>query len=136
MSDMPAAQSATRDLEARLVSPVAQWLGFEKTDRPDVFRLRYDQRHIGNPFIRALHGGTLATFIEFSAEVAVAGKVEAPTELISAAIDYIRVTKDVDAYARVETIRFGRRIAFVDVWCWQDDENMPVARGSCSLRIL
>ena len=120
------------------VSPITKWLGFEATDRDNVFRLRFAEHHIGNPFIRALHGGVVASMIELSAEFAVGRAAEAAglIELVSSAVDYIRVTKDADLLARVDTVRVGRRLAFVDVWCWQDAEDVPIARGSCTLRIL
>ncbi|MEC9344391.1 MAG: PaaI family thioesterase, partial [Pseudomonadota bacterium] len=61
--------------------------------------------------------------------------IENKVELVSSAIDYIRVTKDTDLLARVSVVRIARRLAFVEVRCWQDSEDLPVARGSCTLRI-
>lgn len=121
-----------------LASPVANWLGFEPTDRPHVYRQRFGEHHIGNPFIRALHGGVVASMIEFSAgyDIALSSSQGVRAELVSSAIDYVRVTRDADVFVRVEVVRTGRRLAFVDVWCWQDEEDIPIARGSCTLRIL
>lgn len=136
MTQRPSQRSATDPRQARLASPVAEWLRFEPTERKNVFRMRFCEHHIGNPFIRALHGGAVATMIEFCAEYAIVDIVDGPAELVSSALDYIRVTKDADVLARVDVVRVGRRVAFVDVWCWQDAEDVPVARGSCTLRIL
>lgn len=138
MSTIPAA-GVKRDL--LLVSPMAQWQQIETTDRADVYVMRFAEHHIGNPFIRALHGGVVGALIEMSAELDLArqvheeGGAETRVELVSSSIDYLRVTKDVDLYARVDVVRIARRLAFVDVWCWQDTEDLPVARGSCTLRI-
>ena len=118
-----------------LASPMAAWLGLTIEPRPGVYRLRFAERHIGNPWIRSIHGGAVGSLIEVSAELALADIVGGPVELQSSAIDYLRVTRAVDVWARAEIVRQGRRLAFVDVWCWQDKEDLPVARGSCTLRI-
>jgi acyl-coenzyme A thioesterase PaaI-like protein len=118
-----------------LATPMAEWLGLVVESRPGVYRMRFAQRHIGNPFIRSIHGGAVGSLIEVAAELALADVVGGPVELQSSAIDYLRVTKDADLWARAELVRRGRRLAFVDVWCWQDAEDLPVARGSCTLRI-
>lgn len=124
-----------------LSAPVANWQGIEVTERPNVYVMRYAIHHIGNPFIRALHGGVVGSMMELSAELDLAriiseeDQVSARVELVSSSINYLRVTKDVDLYARVDAIRIARRLAYLDVWCWQDEENAPVSRGSCTLRI-
>jgi acyl-coenzyme A thioesterase PaaI-like protein len=118
-----------------LATPMAEWLGLVVESRPGVYRMKFAERHIGNPFIRSIHGGAVGSLIEASAELALAAIVGGPVELQSSAIDYLRVTKDADLLARTELVRQGRRLAFVDVWCWQDAEDLPVARGSCTLRI-
>ena len=119
-------------------TPMAAWLAIEPTDDKSVFRMRFDTRHIGNPFVRALHGGVVGSMIEASAELGLARLAEpaGQVELVSSAIDYIRVTKDTDLFSRVSLVRIGRRLAFVEVRCWQDDEDTPIARGSCTLRII
>lgn len=61
--------------------------------------------------------------------------VEARVELTSSSVDYLRVTKDAPLYGRAEVVRIGRRIGFIDTWCWQDSEDLPVSRGTCRLRI-
>ncbi len=116
---------------------MARWLGFEATAQEGVFVMRFAEHHIGNPFIRALHGGAVGAMIEFSAEAALMRlRPETRAELASTAIDYLRVTRDSDLFARVEPVRIARRLAFLDVWCWQVDEQTPIARGSCILRLL
>lgn len=128
----------TGEGESFFSSSFAVWLAIEATGDKDMFRMRFDERHIGNPFIRALHGGVVGSMVEASAELGFGRLTESagPTELVSSAIDYLRVTKDADLFTRVSIVRVGRRIAFVEVYCWQDSEDLPVARGSCTLRIL
>jgi len=135
-------QPAMAGREAFFDTPMAAWLGIEPTEEADRFVMRFGDRHIGNPFIRALHGGVVGSMISASAELGLGRIAGAPegqlgrVELVSSAIDYIRVTKDADLIARVSVVRVGRRVAFVEVYCWQDAEDLPVARGSCTLRIL
>ncbi len=122
--------------ESLLASPVARWLQASTTDRANVYRLGFAESHIGNPFVRALHGGVVGSMAELSALLELARLspgVEA--EVVSSSIDYLRVTKDTDLFARVEIVRLARRLAFLDVWCWQDDEDAPVARASCTVRL-
>lgn len=124
-----------------LASAVAGWQGIETTATPNVYLMHFAMHHIGNPFIRALHGGAVGSMIELSAELDLArltseeDHTSTRVELVSSSIDYLRVTKDADLFARVDVVRIARRLAFLDVWCWQDDETAPVARGSCTLRI-
>jgi acyl-coenzyme A thioesterase PaaI-like protein len=131
----PLPSAGLLETQAFLTTPMAKWLGLEALPAAGRFRMRFGERHIGNPWIRALHGGAVGALIEASAELALAQIVGGPVELQSSAIDYLRVTKAVDLYSRAELVRQGRRLAFVDVWCWQDGEDMPVAHGSCTLRI-
>jgi acyl-coenzyme A thioesterase PaaI-like protein len=122
--------------EALLASPMANWLQLDLTARDNVYRLRFTERHIGNPFVRALHGGVVGSMMEFSALLELARLDEnARSEVVSSSIDYLRVTKDGDLHARVDVVRIARRLAFLDVWCWQDDEDVPVARASCTVRL-
>lgn len=122
-------------------APIAAWLNVSATDRPDVWKAGFEDRHLGNPLIRSIHGGVVGTLIEYAAEEglrrALAEKgIEAQgIELTTTSIEYLRVTKDAPLFARFEVTRIARRIGFVDVWCWQDREDMPVSRGACTLRI-
>ncbi len=120
-----------------MATPMAHWLGIEKLEGSRKYVIRFAEHHIGNPFIRSIHGGVVGSLIESAAELDLSEQVAGRKfELVSSAIDYLRVTRDSDLYARVETVRIARRLAFVDVWCWQDDEEVPIARGSCTLRLL
>jgi acyl-coenzyme A thioesterase PaaI-like protein len=129
-------QIAPAGRQALLSSPVARWLQAELTNRENVYRLRFAERHIGNPFVRALHGGVVGSMMELSALLDLARLDENTRgEIVSSSIDYLRVTKDADLHARVEIVRIARRLAFLDVWCWQDAEDVPVARASCTVRL-
>ncbi len=123
------------------LSPAEQWLAISITDDPDLFVLDFQEHHIGNPIIRSVHGGVVGALIECAAEKALINALKekglpSEVEVTTASIDYLRVTKDAPLYARVNIVRIARRIAFLDVKVWQDNEELPVSRGSCTLRIL
>lgn len=121
-------------------SPMANWLQLQQNngdgDGDGEYTARFAEHHIGNPVIRSLHGGFVGSLIEATAELELVRRLrDHDIELVSSSIDYLRVTRDDDLHAHVRIVRIARRLAFVDVWCWQDTKDMPVARGSCTLRI-
>ncbi len=122
-------------------TPAEQWLAISATDDPELFRLDFQEHHIGNPIIRSVHGGVVGALIESAAEKALQHVLnekgrQCDVEVTTASIDYLRVTKDAPLFARADIIRIARRIAFLDVKVWQDSEDLPVSRGACTLRIM
>ena len=113
------------------------WLDFTICDEPDLYRLQFCDEHIGNPLIRSVHGGVTASLIEMSAQTSLQSHLgeNRKIALVSSSVDYLRITKDIDVHARAKIVRVSRRLAFIDVWCWQDEEDTPIARGTCTLRI-
>ena len=123
------------------VTPAETWFAVSPADEPDCWKIAFQEHHLGNPLIRSIHGGVVGSLIEHTAEKALDRALgeksrSAKLELTTSAIDYLRVTKDSDLYARGSVMRIARRVAFMDVVCWQDSEDLPVARGACTLRIL
>lgn len=121
-------------------SPFEEWLSVEKTSDPYVFQLSFEEHHLGNPVIRSIHGGVVGALIEYVAKAGLNFRLQqmdrqADVDLTSTSLEYLRVTKDAPVYAKCEIIRVARRIGFVDVWCWQDSEELMVTRGVCTLRI-
>lgn len=119
-------------------SSMKQWLAFKAHPQNNLFSMQFHDQHIGNPMIRSVHGGVTASLIEMSAEHTLLAETDNRFSvlLVSSSVDYLRVTKDTDIYARSQIVRISRRLAFIDVWCWQDEEDIPVARGTCTLRIM
>ncbi len=111
-------------------APIAEWLGLriENDGGERTYRLTFDEVHIGNPAIRALHGGVIAAFLEFAmqAELFAAG---ARKNVVSTniSIDYLTSSRAEDMQAKVRIRRKGRRIAFLEATGWQGDESRPVA---------
>jgi len=120
-------------------SPIADWIGFSAThaDNSVLFHLTFGERHIGNALIRAIHGGGIAAFLEFSAESALHAHLNGTHSLgcINADIDYLTSARAMDMTARVNLLRVGRRIAFVEAVGWQSDEGSPMATGRFRFRL-
>ncbi len=118
-------------------SPMQDWLAFFATEEKGKYLLQFKDHHIGNPMIRSIHGGVTASLIEMCAEHMISLELEnqISVQLVSSSLDYLRVSRDSDIQARASVVRIGKRLGFVDVWCWQDDESSPITRGTCTLRL-
>jgi len=118
-------------------APVDQWVQIVSLPEKGLYKHNFDLRHIGNTFIRSIHGGVSAAITELGAQKTVIEELGNDTrcEISSTSINYLRVTKDQDIFARAKITRITRRLAFVEVMCWQDDEAMPITQGQCTLRI-
>ncbi|MGB7285415.1 MAG: PaaI family thioesterase [Salaquimonas sp.] len=128
-------------MSAKSISPVEEWLAISATHDPAVYKIDFQEHHIGNPIIRSVHGGVVGSLIEFAAEGYLTSCLEkdgriCDVEVTTSSIDYLRVTKDAPLFAKAEIVRIARRIAFIDVWVWQDSEDLLVSRGACTLRIV
>jgi acyl-coenzyme A thioesterase PaaI-like protein len=132
--------------------PYIQFMGISFDRRGDELTgvLAYDEMHIGNPFLPALHGGVTAAFLEITALVGLTWattweQMEAgdqPFEEIAAnaasklpktidfTVDYLRSGLPRDAYARARVNRSGRRYASVHVEAWQDQRSRLFAQAT------
>ena len=120
-------------------APIAAWLGFSAASAPDgvLFQLAFSEHHIGNKHIRAIHGGVIAAFLEFSAQAALHARLGGARSLatVNIDIDYLSSTRADDLMARIRFARIGRRLAFADAVAWQKAETEPVAAARLRLRI-
>ena len=114
------------------------WLDFRETGESEVFQTKFAEHHIGNTFIRSIHGGVIGSLMEVSAIKLVLAEPDAQHDalVMTSSVDYLRVTKDQDLYCRAVVTRRSSRIRVVDACCWQDDEERPVAQGVITLRVL
>lgn len=115
-------------------TPIAGWLRMrvEADGEAALYRLAFDEAHIGNPAIRAIHGGVVAAFLETAmlAELARLAPGPAPGRT-SFSIDYLTSSRPEDMTARIRTERIGRRLAFLSGEAWQraPDAVVGAARG-------
>ena len=120
---------------------IHEWLGFEAVKGDDgaaEYRLRFQEAHIGNPAIRALHGGVVAMFLECAAQEALREQAGdgVRIETINIDVDYLESTMASDMFARAHVARSGRRIAFVEATGWQEDPEKPAASARVRLRLI
>jgi uncharacterized protein (TIGR00369 family) len=90
------------------------------------FRLPFRPSLVGNPALPALHGGAVAGFMENAALLhllLLLDERKVP-KAINFSIDYLRSANAVDAHAACEVARQGRRVAQVQIRCWQDDHGL------------
>ena len=120
-------------------SPISNWFGFtvEENNEGSIYGLAFDESHIGNPLIRALHGGVIAAFLEFTAQCALTERLDngATIKTVNVDIDYLASSKAADMKASASITRLGRRIAFVEATGWQGDPSRPVAKARLRIRI-
>ena len=131
--------------------PYISFLGVNFDRRGDEITaiLPYKDELIGNPGLPALHGGSIAAFLEISAIIGLswahiwhqiedsgvgaeyvgeAGNFTLP-KTIDFSVDYLRSGLPRDSYARAKVNRAGRRYASVHVEAWQDNRGKLFAQG-------
>lgn len=120
------------DFQALLDSvPYARYLGvsMERQAEGLVFHLPFQEKTIGNHLLPALHGGVIAGFMEHSAllHLMVEQAQNRLPKTVDFSLDYLRSAGPKDTHARCEVTRQGRRVAHVQIICWQDNPEKPVA---------
>lgn len=119
-------------------SAISDWLQIQAASKSGYYELTFAEHHLGNIWIRSLHGGVSGAAIEMAAQAETLKALKDPNAaitIISNSIDYLRITRDVNLHLKAEITRLSRRLSVVEVTCWQDDENSPTARGIVTLKI-
>lgn len=118
-------------------SPIAAWLGFTvaESESGRVYRLAFNETHIGNPAIRALHGGVIATFLELAMQSELRAIGSAAAETVNVAVDYLSSSRAEDMTATVRIARIGRRLAFLEAEGRQSDGTRLVALARACLKL-
>ncbi|GAC1630272.1 MAG: PaaI family thioesterase [Nevskia sp.] len=112
--------------------PYAAWLGMAVTPAADgqpVLRLPFQPMLTGNPALPAIHGGVIAGFMESAAMLHLLLRLDQDRipKSIDFSIDYLRSARTIETHAACEVERLGRRVAQVQVRCWQDAADRPIA---------
>jgi len=132
--------------------PYISFLGVEFDRRGDEITaiLPFKNDLVGNPNLPALHGGSIAAFLEISAIIELSWmqiwrEIENPKlkadylidleilslpKTIDFSVDYLRSGLPRDSYARAKVNRLGRRYASVLVEAWQDNRDRLFAQGT------
>ncbi len=125
---LPAAHD--NNMVARI--PYAVFLGVEMgKDEQGLFcRLPFLGRLVGNKSLPAVHGGVVAGFMENAALLHLLhmepSHIGIP-KTIDFSIDYLRSAGPRTSFSRCAVARLGRRVAQVQIHCWQENEAIPVA---------
>lgn len=118
--------------------PYARFLGMmleHEADGP-LFRLPFQDRLVGNRSLPALHGGVVAGFMENAALLHLLHQEPRHAGIpktIDFSIDYLRSAGPRETFARCLVTRLGRRVAQVQVHCWQDRPDVPLALARAHL---
>lgn len=131
----PTQHRSAAEIEAYLRrAPYAQFLGLSLIgDGSDVIgRMAFSEDLIGNPVAYALHGGTLAALLEFTATcklLSLGSELHIP-KIITISVEYLRSGRPLDTYARATVTRQGRRVANVHVVAYQEEMARPIAMAN------
>jgi uncharacterized protein (TIGR00369 family) len=111
--------------------PYLDYLGIRVSPDParPLFRMPFHPKLIGNPFLPALHGGTVAGFAE-TAAILHLNQTLAGAKLpkgIDFSLDYLRAGRPEESFASCEVVRVGARVALVHVRVWQRSPDYPIA---------
>ena len=132
--------------------PYARFMGIAFDRRGDELTaiMHFDDKLIGNPFLPALHGGAIASFLEVTSIIELSwqslwddietGRVASGDltpetmprlpKTIDFTVDYLRAGLPRDCYARARVNRSGRRYASVHVEAWQDNRDKLFAQAT------
>lgn len=117
-----------------------RWLDFSARleDGKLRYKLGFAERHIGNEFIRALHGGVVSSFLQTCATAEIYGRAREPRELktVSVHCDFLRPARDMDMQGEARILHRGRRIAFLEVTGWHQDPAKSVGKAAIAVRLL
>ena len=111
--------------------PYARLLGLrvDLVDGDPITTLPGAEHLVGNPILRAIHGGNVGALLESAAIFKLIWEIRsiAVPKTINITVDYLRSARVVDTHARAVITKHGRRVANVQVRAWQTDESKPVA---------
>ena len=111
-------------------TPLENWLGFSTSNKGNerVYSIRPTDEHIGNPLIRALHGGVVATFLEYAAyhEVKYILNSDTQIEPININVDFLKTIQIRELHASIRITKLGRRVTVADVHAWQENASVAI----------
>lgn len=141
MSDPDPSQIVTLARQFIEAIPHARALGMVLTDLGGgcaTIAMPYDEKLIGDPASRVMHGGAVSALMDTASGAAVMCHPSAPvsTATLDLRIDYMRAaTPGQTITARAECYHVTRSVAFIRVTATDDDSATPVATGTGSFTI-
>jgi uncharacterized protein (TIGR00369 family) len=101
-------------------------------------RLPYSADLVGDPLTGVLHGGAITTLVDACCGAAVFMKLQRPIPIatLDLRIDYLKpATAGRDVFARAETIKLTRNVAFVRATAFHEDAADPIAAAAGSFMV-
>ncbi len=117
--------------------PYVEHLGLQLVSHDLLFRLEPEDRFIGNPMLRAFHGGIICSALDcaMSLTVMLANNLQAPPQLINQTTSFLgSATADKPINVLAEITKPGKRILAAHARAYQDNPDMLVAKGSVLYR--
>jgi uncharacterized protein (TIGR00369 family) len=104
-----------------------------------VCSMPFHEEHVGNKQLPALHGGSLASFLEITAilqltrqqaliqeiNTLAAARMAVPLP-VNVTVQYLRSARALPCNAAAKVLKIGRRTSTVFCEVWQEDESKPV----------
>ena len=95
-----------------------------------VLHFDFSERVQGRPGY--LHGGAMSGLMEMAAIAALQAELERRGEAmrlkpVNVTVEFMRGGTEQRTFAQGTVMRAGRRVALVNVQCWQDDPAKPIA---------
>ena len=121
--------------------PYARQLGFEiveHTEQGAIFELQPDERFIGNPMLRAFHGGVICGLMECAMSLTVMGaaNLAEPPRLINQTTSFLgSASADEPVRIRTEMTKPGKRILGAYARAYQRSEEVLVAKCSSLFKV-
>ncbi len=103
-----------------------------------VLVLPWNERLIGNPEKRVLHGGAITTLVDACCGASVFLRLGNPTPIatLDLRIDYLKpATPDRDVIARAECYHKTKNVAFVRAVAYHDDPSDPLASAAATFML-
>ncbi len=128
-------------LESRIAAAsMMQWLGMRVSEKDGtrLYHTRFCEEHIGNPVLRALHGGVISAFLENAALLETFARAPQGTKahVVSVHISYLAPAKAEDLNASLVAAKFGRRMGFFEATAYQDHSGKAIARAAIGVRLI
>lgn len=112
-------------------SPFASWLELQVLGTAHGLNavLPFQEKNVGNTFIRSLHGGIVSASMECAGGLLAANlhgldRIQKPASI---SISYTRSTTASDLNISISSIKTGKRLSFLEAQAWQDDKTKIVA---------
>ncbi|MBI5529721.1 MAG: PaaI family thioesterase [Deltaproteobacteria bacterium] len=120
--------------------PFMRFLGVRLEERGGQLlgRMGFAEHLVGNPSLPALHGGTLGTLLEASAQIELLYRAETVVlpKTITITVDFLRSARPVETFVRACIKKQGRRVTTVQSVAWQEEESKPVATATVHMLII